>query len=210
MNSKPWYESRGIWGALVTIAVAALSLAGITIQPDEQAQFVDLLMVFGAGVGGVLSLVGRIKARSRVSLKRNEFGLSHIGFLAVLAVLSVGLYGCPGTVFEVRKAEIPVSQDLSPLAQAAQTSINEANVALAAAKQVIRDKAANGIVSADEAQTWLDRTRALDEKVDAAQSLLALGDPAAAKTQAEWINTAIVALQAEIAKRARETDDGGG
>lgn len=210
-------EAKKLLLALVIIAgyFGVLALYGLGyIQIDDDKQSILIL------VGGLATAFGMVvqwyfgssegSSRKTEMLTRKESGFSRVGMLALLAVLGATLTGCPGTVFDVRKAEIAVSAELSPVAAAAQTAINEANVTLAAAKQVIRDKAANGIVSADEAQTWLDRTRELDDKVDAAQSLLALGDPAAAKTQAEWINTAIVALQAEIAKRARETDDGGG
>lgn len=101
-------------------------------------------------------------------------------------------------------AEIPVSQQLSVQAQAAQKSINEANVALASAANVIAQNVTDGIMTKPEAQAMLDKVKDYAKKVDAAQTLLNSGDILSAKNQADLIKSAILALHKEVAKRARQ------
>lgn len=209
MTTKNWYESRGVWGAVTTIVVAVLALVGYTVDADSHAQLTDLLLAVGGGIGGIVALWGRIAARQRIGRRSNgELGYIHFSALALLAVVSMALYGCAGTALEVRKADIPVSQELSPQAQAVQKMINEANVALTAVKRLIGDKVASGEITPDEAQKYLDDTRDMDRAVDAAQSALDIGDPTSAQAQAELLNKLINALDRELAKRALEDGDG--
>ena len=65
-GTKPWYKSRGVWGAIVTLAVA-VGAGGIDVSELDQAEAVDLLMVGGGAVGGLLALVGRIRARDTLT-----------------------------------------------------------------------------------------------------------------------------------------------
>jgi hypothetical protein len=64
---KPWYQSRGIWGALATILVAVLSLLGY--QADQ-----DFLTEIGVGLGtlaaGTLALYGRWQATRPIRRKK--------------------------------------------------------------------------------------------------------------------------------------------
>lgn len=209
MTAKNWYESRGVWGAVTTIIVAVMALVGYTVDADSHAQLTDLLLALGAGIGGIFALWGRIAARQRIGRRSpGELGYIHFSVLALLTVLSLALYGCAGTVLEVRKADIPVSESLSAQAQAAQKAINEANVLLTAAKRLIGDKVASGEITPDEAQAWLDDTREMDRAVDAAQAALDIGDPASAQAQVTLLNLALSALDSEVRKRALEAVDG--
>ena len=62
-DTKAWYRSRTVWGALVAILA---SLAGIEATAAEQGELAELL-VAGVGVaGGIVALLGRLMARRRV------------------------------------------------------------------------------------------------------------------------------------------------
>lgn len=66
-QSKPWYQSSGVWGGIL----AALSpLAGmvfhVSFPSSEIMAFADALALTGSGVGGALSVLGRIKANSKI------------------------------------------------------------------------------------------------------------------------------------------------
>lgn len=120
-------------------------------------------------------------------------------FVALALSLSL-LGGC--AVFS-EPGEIPVSEKLSSQAKAAQTAINEANVLLAAAARVIKQNAADGIMTKAEAQKALDQVRSYAADVDKAKNLLAAGEVLNAQNKAELVHKLIVALHREVSERAR-------
>lgn len=63
---KPWWQSKTLWGAIVTLISAALGLAGLDIADSDRAVLVDLLTSLGAATGGVIAIIGRISARNRI------------------------------------------------------------------------------------------------------------------------------------------------
>ena len=65
-NSKTWFQSKTIWGALIAIAASAASLAGVEIEAGEQAEILDGIISLVAAGGGILAIIGRIAARSRL------------------------------------------------------------------------------------------------------------------------------------------------
>lgn len=115
---------------------------------------------------------------------------------AVLLLTSCAMFTQPGTV--------PVSEKLSPAAQAAQTTINEANILLTAAANVIAQNVVDGISTKDEGQKQIDQVRTYAAQVDRAQKLLESGDIVSAKNQAELAQKLIVTLHREVAARARK------
>lgn len=119
----------------------------------------------------------------------------------LVALLAIFLTGCEAMA--PKKANIPVSEKLSEPAQKAQTAINEANILLTALKKTIADKVTAGAATPDEAQDALNKTREYDAKVDAAQRLLDLGDPANAYNQAALVNRLLADLQAKLAQMKR-------
>ena len=66
IDSKPWYLSRTIWAAIVTIATAMLGLFGVSLEGFDEAGFVDALLQAVAAVAGVVALMGRLYAQSRI------------------------------------------------------------------------------------------------------------------------------------------------
>jgi len=67
--TKPWWQSRTVIGAAVTIISGVASAIGYGIPADVQGQVVDLLATGGALAGGVLALWGRIKADRAVTFR---------------------------------------------------------------------------------------------------------------------------------------------
>lgn len=63
---KPWWQSKTLWGALVTIASGLFGLFGLDLGETDRAALVDLLTSLGAALGGVIAIIGRIMARDRI------------------------------------------------------------------------------------------------------------------------------------------------
>ena len=64
---KPWYQSKTVWGAVITLASMAAAIAGIELSDPDRQALTDFLVVAGGAVGGILSLVGRLVARGRIA-----------------------------------------------------------------------------------------------------------------------------------------------
>ena len=65
-TTKKWYESKTIWGGIIALLAAALGAFGYAVDTDMQATIVDLVTVIGTAVGGLLAIIGRIKAHKKV------------------------------------------------------------------------------------------------------------------------------------------------
>lgn len=65
-ETKPWYMSRTVWGALIAIAASLAHAAGIEITAGDEGELADLLAAAAGTVGGLIALYGRIAARRPV------------------------------------------------------------------------------------------------------------------------------------------------
>ena len=65
-DEKEWYESKSVWGSLVTLGATGAGIAGFVISPDMQAQIVNTMVLIATGIGGLVSLIGRIKAHKKI------------------------------------------------------------------------------------------------------------------------------------------------
>ena len=72
-ETKAWWQSSGIWGSLVVVMSAGAGMIGYTIAPDDQAHLVtaatksvELATQAMALVGGLVALVGRVRATKRI------------------------------------------------------------------------------------------------------------------------------------------------
>ncbi|PSJ53699.1 hypothetical protein [Kumtagia ephedrae] len=65
-DSKPWYLSRTVWAAVVTILVALLGLLGVPTDGFDDAALVDTLLQAATAVAGVVALLGRLAAKARI------------------------------------------------------------------------------------------------------------------------------------------------
>jgi len=65
-ETKPWYQSKTIIGGVVTIAAALGGAFGLHIDPTTQQGLVAAILYLTGGVGGVVSIIGRIVAEHKV------------------------------------------------------------------------------------------------------------------------------------------------
>ncbi len=69
-GTKPWWESKTIWGSIITVVAVASGLFGIQIDAQTQGLLVDnitaLVSAGGAIVGALLGIYGRVKADKKV------------------------------------------------------------------------------------------------------------------------------------------------
>lgn len=123
--------------------------------------------------------------------------------IAVIALASL-MGGCAlfGPVEPVSRGT--VSSTLPPAGQQAQLAINEANLTLAAAANVIAGNLKDRIWTKQQAQGYLDKVKDYARQVDRAQELVRLGEFAQGKTQAEAVRALIIVLHREIAAQARK------
>jgi hypothetical protein len=64
--TKPWYASRTVWGALVSLASTLLILTGqVGLTPTAQNGLIELLTVLGSS-GALAAIFGRIYATTRI------------------------------------------------------------------------------------------------------------------------------------------------
>lgn len=65
-EAKPWYRSRTIWASLVTVAAALAALSGIAVSEADQALLTETILQAVTAIGGLVALVGRLVAKSRI------------------------------------------------------------------------------------------------------------------------------------------------
>lgn len=65
-TTKKWYESKTIWGGIIALLAAAAGALGYALDADTQASIVDLVTVIGTAMGGLIAIVGRVKASKKV------------------------------------------------------------------------------------------------------------------------------------------------
>jgi len=121
-------------------------------------------------------------------------------FLIVAALLAV-LPAC--SLFQ--PAQIPVKQSLPVAAQETQKIINEANVLLTAAANVIAQNIQSGVLAKEDALPQIKRLAELAKQVDSVQLLLDSGNILTAKNQAELLSLAILTLHKQIVSRKVKT-----
>lgn len=65
-GAKPWFRSRTIWASLVTVAAALAALSGIAVGEADQALLTETILQAVTAIGGIVALVGRLVAKSRI------------------------------------------------------------------------------------------------------------------------------------------------
>ncbi len=66
-DTKRWYESKTVWGAVVTLLALIAGSFGLRIGASEQAALVELAPQLVAIAGAVVALVGRLTARAVIA-----------------------------------------------------------------------------------------------------------------------------------------------
>jgi hypothetical protein len=64
--NKPWYLSRTIWASLIAVLSAGGSLIGMPVDDVDQEALADTILQAVAAVAGVMAILGRLTATSRI------------------------------------------------------------------------------------------------------------------------------------------------
>ena len=65
---KPWYQSKTMWGALVSLAALITGkLFHMDISDQDQLTIVDTMTSIGVNVGVILTIWGRVAASKKIS-----------------------------------------------------------------------------------------------------------------------------------------------
>ena len=115
--------------------------------------------------------------------------------LVLTLLVTIGGCGIFGPTEPVGKASTPAEQ--------AQLAVNEANLSLTAAANVITQNLKDKVWTKQQAQGYLDKVRLYAKDVDKAQDLVRLGQFELGKSQAELTKSLIIILHREIAAKAR-------
>lgn len=63
---KPWYLSRTIWASGVAVIATLASAVGFPLEASDVAALPDAILQAVAAVAGVIAILGRFSARSRI------------------------------------------------------------------------------------------------------------------------------------------------
>jgi len=67
-ETKVWWQSLTLWGAIITVLAAVAGVFGFTIDIQTQKEIVEYIMVGGSAIGGLMAAYGRIRA-SKIIVK---------------------------------------------------------------------------------------------------------------------------------------------
>ena len=65
-DTKPWYTSVTVWGAVVSVLASALALFEVRLDPQLQSDLRDWLLSAATLAGGAAALWGRLRASRRI------------------------------------------------------------------------------------------------------------------------------------------------
>ncbi len=65
-ETKPWYLSRTIWAAIVTVLTAGAGLLRLPVDGVDNGALVDAVLQAVTAIAGVVALLGRLDARERI------------------------------------------------------------------------------------------------------------------------------------------------
>ena len=59
---KKLFESKTFWGGLMAVAAGILGFLGYIFLEADQERVIEIIMSFGAAIGGIIAIYGRISA----------------------------------------------------------------------------------------------------------------------------------------------------
>ncbi len=71
MDSKYWWQSRAVWGGVIAIVAGIGPLVGVAVDADTQNALIECLTGLFAAVGGLLALVGRLRASTTIQRRQS-------------------------------------------------------------------------------------------------------------------------------------------
>ncbi len=61
-GTKPWWQSKAVWGSIVALLAGLATLAGLKLDATLQDQLAELITGAANVAGGLLAWYGRAKA----------------------------------------------------------------------------------------------------------------------------------------------------
>ena len=65
-ETKQWYLSKTVWGALVAILASVLHAGGFELGSAAQNELADGIVALVGAIGGLLAIYGRLSADKRL------------------------------------------------------------------------------------------------------------------------------------------------
>lgn len=63
---KNWWQSKAIWGGIISLVSLVAGVFGFTLGPEDQAALVGVAVTVVGGIGTVLAIVGRVTAKKAI------------------------------------------------------------------------------------------------------------------------------------------------
>lgn len=67
-ETKHWWASKAVWGGVLAILAGLLGYFGYSVSAEDQETLALTLASIGSGVGGVLAIYGRIRAKASIEI----------------------------------------------------------------------------------------------------------------------------------------------
>lgn len=61
--TKPWWQSKTVWGGAVAIGAGVAGVFGYTVPEGAQQDLPEMLTNLAAAIGGAVAIFGRIVAK---------------------------------------------------------------------------------------------------------------------------------------------------
>lgn len=65
-DTKHWYMSKTVWGALIAIGASLAQAAGIELDAASQGEIADRIVALAGALGGLVAIYGRLTAETRL------------------------------------------------------------------------------------------------------------------------------------------------
>jgi hypothetical protein len=65
-DTKQWFYSKTIWGALIAVGSSALQIKGFQLGIGDQSTVADAAVSIAGALGGLLAVYGRMTASSAI------------------------------------------------------------------------------------------------------------------------------------------------
>jgi len=62
MDTKKWFQSKGVWGSLIAGAAVVAGFFGIQFGIEDQAELIEIIMAIIGASAGVIGIYGRVTA----------------------------------------------------------------------------------------------------------------------------------------------------
>ena len=62
LDSKPWYQSRAVWGAIAALLATLVRATGHDPGPDAETHLTTAALDIATGLGALSALYGRLAA----------------------------------------------------------------------------------------------------------------------------------------------------